>query len=130
MPGRWNGQNLFVRVAANYAALVICLALANAGFGQSFAGRWAATGQPLYNGELHKSILDLTQNGSVLKGKLTLRLGKKTLVAGPGSAFAVPTGTVHRFESHHGRVTLIEVSTTELDDVVRLQDDYGRTRRK
>ena len=66
----------------------------------------------------------------VLKGKLTLRLGKKTYVAGPGSAFAVPTGTIHRFESHHGRVTLLEVSTTELDDVVRLQDDYGRTGEK
>jgi mannose-6-phosphate isomerase-like protein (cupin superfamily) len=66
----------------------------------------------------------------VLKGKLTLVLGKKRHVAGPGSAFAVPTGTVHRFESHHGRVTLIEVSTTELDDVVRLQDDYGRTGKK
>jgi mannose-6-phosphate isomerase-like protein (cupin superfamily) len=63
----------------------------------------------------------------VLSGKLTLVLGKKKHVAGPGSAFAVPTGTIHRFESHHGRVTLLEVSTTELDDVVRLQDDYGRT---
>ena len=62
----------------------------------------------------------------VLKGKLTLRLGKKTRTAGPGTAFAVPAGTVHRFESHHGRVTLIEVSTSELADVVRLQDDYGR----
>ena len=66
----------------------------------------------------------------VLEGKLTLRLGKKTHVAGPGTAFAVPTGTIHRFESHHGRVTLVEVSTTELDDVVRLQDDYGRTGEK
>ncbi len=63
----------------------------------------------------------------VLKGRLTLRLGKKTRVAGPGCAFAVPAGTVHRFESRHGRVTLIEVSTAELGDVVRLQDDYGRT---
>lgn len=66
----------------------------------------------------------------VLKGKLTLVLGKKTHIAGPGTAFAIPNGTVHRFEAHHGRVTLIEVSTTELDDVVRLQDDYGRTGRK
>jgi mannose-1-phosphate guanylyltransferase len=66
----------------------------------------------------------------VLKGKLTLRLGKNTLVAGPGSAFAIPTGTVHRFAARHGRVTLVEVSTTELDDVVRLQDDYGRTGEK
>ncbi len=66
----------------------------------------------------------------VLKGKLTLRLGKKKHVAGPGTAFAVPPGTEHRFESHHGRVTLVEVSTAELDDVVRLQDDYGRTGEK
>ena len=66
----------------------------------------------------------------VLKGKLTLRLGKKTLTAGPGDAFTVAPGTIHRFESHHGRVTLLEVSTTELDDVVRLQDDYGRIGRK
>jgi quercetin dioxygenase-like cupin family protein len=76
-----------------------------------------------YHRKKHESLY-------VLKGKLTLRLGQKTHVAGPGTAFSVPTGTVHRFESHHGRVTLVEVSTTELDDVVRLQDDYGRTRRK
>ena len=63
----------------------------------------------------------------VLKGRLTLRLGDRTRVAGPGSAFEVAPGTVHRFEARHGRVTLLEVSTTELDDVVRLQDDYGRT---
>jgi quercetin dioxygenase-like cupin family protein len=76
-----------------------------------------------YHRRKHESLI-------VLKGKLTLRLGKKTHLAGPGTAFAVPPGTVHRFESHHGRVTLVEVSTTELDDVVRLQDDYGRTGRK
>jgi quercetin dioxygenase-like cupin family protein len=76
-----------------------------------------------YHRRKHESVY-------VLKGKLTLRLGKKTRTAGPGSAFTVPTGTVHRFESHHGRVTLGEVSTTELDDVVRLSDDYGRTGEK
>jgi mannose-6-phosphate isomerase-like protein (cupin superfamily) len=63
----------------------------------------------------------------VLRGKLTLRLGRRTVVAGPGRAFAVPPGTVHRFAARQGRVTLLEVSTTELDDVVRLQDDFGRT---
>jgi quercetin dioxygenase-like cupin family protein len=66
----------------------------------------------------------------VLEGKLTLKLGKKTRVAGPGNAFTIVPGTVHRFESNHGRVTLVEVSTTELDDVVRLQDDYGRSGEK
>lgn len=66
----------------------------------------------------------------VLKGKLTLTLGRRTFVAGPGAAFAVRPGVVHRFAARHGRVTLVEVSTTELDDVVRLQDDYGRTGEK
>jgi mannose-6-phosphate isomerase len=73
-----------------------------------------------YHRRKHESVF-------VLKGKLTMRLGRKTHVAGPGSAFTVAPGTVHRFESRHGRVTLLEVSTTELDDVVRLSDDYGRT---
>lgn len=63
----------------------------------------------------------------VLKGRLTLTLGKKKVTAAAGSTFTVPVGTVHRFEAKHGRVTLIEVSTTELDDVIRLQDDYGRS---
>ena len=72
MQGKWNGRNSFVRVAAKAAALIFCLVLLAApGYGQSFTGRWAATGQPLHNGELHKSILDLTQNGSEIKGKLT-----------------------------------------------------------
>ncbi|MDE2490576.1 MAG: cupin domain-containing protein [Elusimicrobia bacterium] len=63
----------------------------------------------------------------VLKGRLTLRYGRATRSLGPGSAVAVPPRTVHRFEARRGRVTLVEVSTTELDDVVRLSDDYGRT---
>lgn len=62
----------------------------------------------------------------VLRGRLKLRLGKKTSTVGPGAAFTVPPRTIHRFEAPKGRVTLIEVSTPELWDVVRLQDDYGR----
>jgi len=73
-----------------------------------------------YHRRKHESLF-------VLKGKLTLRLGRATRLARPGDAFAVPPGTVHRFEARHGRVTLLEVSTPELDDVVRLSDDYGRT---
>ena len=37
----------------------------------------------------------------------------------------VPTGRIHRYEAIE-RCTLIEVSTPELDDVVRLEDDFGR----
>lgn len=62
----------------------------------------------------------------VLRGRLKLRLGSKNKLVGPGTAFTIPPKTVHRFEATKGRVTLIEVSTPELWDVVRLQDDYGR----
>ena len=37
----------------------------------------------------------------------------------------VPTGRIHRYEAIE-RCELIEVSTPELDDVVRIEDDYGR----
>lgn len=45
----------------------------------------------------------------------------------PGSVYHVKTGQVHRFGSPKGiKTTLIEVSTPELDDVIRLEDDYKR----
>jgi mannose-6-phosphate isomerase-like protein (cupin superfamily) len=44
---------------------------------------------------------------------------------GPGEHRRVPTGRIHRYEAVE-RCTLIEVSTPELDDVVRLEDDFGR----
>ena len=72
-----------------------------------------------YHRRKHESVY-------VLSGKLALRLGRRTIVAGPGRTFTVTPGTVHRFSAPHGRVTLVEVSTPELDDVVRLADDYGR----
>ncbi|MBI2788096.1 MAG: cupin domain-containing protein [Elusimicrobia bacterium] len=62
----------------------------------------------------------------VLRGRLKLLLGRKSSTVGPGAAFTIPPRTIHRFEAPKGRVTLIEVSTPELWDVVRLQDDYGR----
>ena len=73
-----------------------------------------------YHRRKHESIY-------VLEGRLRLTLGRATRVAGPGTAFMVPPGRTHRFAAPTGRVTLVEVSTPELDDVVRLQDDYGRT---
>lgn len=42
-----------------------------------------------------------------------------------GERVHVPPGTVHRMTAI-GDCTLIEVSTPELDDVVRLEDRYGR----
>ena len=66
----------------------------------------------------------------IIAGRLRLHLEDETGAIrehdlGPGDHAHVPVGRRHRFESLE-RVELIEVSTPELDDVVRLQDDYGR----
>jgi D-lyxose ketol-isomerase len=48
---------------------------------------------------------------------------------GPGTAVTIRPGTVHRFDAPLGRVTLLEASTAELKDVVRIADDYGRAKK-
>ena len=47
-------------------------------------------------------------------------------VVGPGTAFRIKPGTVHRVTGVED-TTIIEVSTPHLQDVVRLEDRYGRT---
>jgi mannose-6-phosphate isomerase-like protein (cupin superfamily) len=66
----------------------------------------------------------------VLSGRLELTLEDDAgeLVVeelGPGEHRRVATGRIHRYASIE-RCELVEVSTPELDDVVRLQDDFGR----
>lgn len=46
-------------------------------------------------------------------------------VVGPGAAFRIKPGTVHRVTAVED-TTIIEVSTPHLEDVVRLEDRYGR----
>jgi len=46
-------------------------------------------------------------------------------VVGPGRAFRLVPGTVHRIRALDD-TTLLEVSTPQLEDVVRLEDRYGR----
>jgi mannose-6-phosphate isomerase-like protein (cupin superfamily) len=67
----------------------------------------------------------------VLDGRAELELGAvgqavlKTEVVGPGAAFRFPPGTVHRVRAVED-TTILEVSTPQLEDVVRLEDSYGR----
>ncbi len=66
----------------------------------------------------------------VVRGRLRLELEDETgrlveLELGPGEHRRIPTGRKHRFSGIE-RVELMEVSSPELDDVVRLSDDYGR----
>jgi len=49
----------------------------------------------------------------------------KTVLMGPGEVWEIPSSTIHRLEAIHDS-TIFEISTPELDDVVRIEDDYGR----
>ncbi len=67
----------------------------------------------------------------VLSGKLTLVHGQHTEhleknVYSAGESFTLAPGTVHRMQSECGDCIYLEASTPELDDVVRLSDDYRR----
>jgi quercetin dioxygenase-like cupin family protein len=44
---------------------------------------------------------------------------------GPGAAFRIRPGTIHRIKALED-TTIVEVSTPQLEDVVRLEDKYGR----
>ncbi len=44
----------------------------------------------------------------------------------PGETFHVSPGTRHRMFANEADVLVVEVSSPELDDVVRLEDRYGR----
>ena len=66
----------------------------------------------------------------VHSGRIELEIGDPggTLdaeVVGPGHAFRLKPGVVHRWKALEDSVVL-EASTPELDDVVRLEDKYGR----
>jgi mannose-6-phosphate isomerase len=66
----------------------------------------------------------------VHSGRIELEIGDPggpldTEVVGPGRAFRLRPGVVHRWKALEDSVVL-EASTPELDDVVRLEDNYGR----
>ena len=61
----------------------------------------------------------VTGYGTENETRTTRRLGE-------GDTYHISPGTIHRYLSVGSPVDIIEVSTTELDDVVRLEDAYGR----
>jgi mannose-6-phosphate isomerase len=46
-------------------------------------------------------------------------------IVGPGAAFRIRPGTTHRVKALED-TTIIEVSTPQVEDIVRLEDKYGR----
>jgi mannose-6-phosphate isomerase len=67
-----------------------------------------------------------------LKGKasLIIKNGDMTniLPLVPDCSYHIEPMTIHRFEAIED-TTLVEVSTPEVEDVVRVEDDYGRASR-
>ncbi len=66
----------------------------------------------------------------VHEGRIELEVGEPgrtldTEVVGPGRSFRFTPGTVHRWRALEDTF-ILEVSTPDLDDVVRLEDAYGR----
>ena len=66
----------------------------------------------------------------VVSGRLRLTLqGADGVVReeelGPGDHRRVEAGRIHRYEAIE-RCEIVEVSTPELDDVIRIEDDFGR----
>ena len=68
----------------------------------------------------------------VHEGRIEIEIGApgdkipESEVVGPGTAFRIQPGVVHRWLALEDSIVL-EVSTPDLDDVVRLDDRYGRT---
>ncbi len=76
-----------------------------------------------YHERKHESIF-------VLRGRMIFRWrdaggALRDRVMGEGEAQVVPTGLVHQYEAVE-ETDVLEASTPHLDDVVRLQDRYGR----
>ena len=101
--------------------------------------RWAITekylGKILFIERGHKLSLQYHEQKDetiyVLFGRLLLHVGDKDnqeiTELTMGESYRITPGVVHRFEAPENMdVSLIEVSTPEIDDVVRLKDDYNR----
>ena len=63
----------------------------------------------------------------VLEGHPTIALDKKKFQAKPGMVFHCQARTIHRISASKDNVQVLEVSSPELHDAVRLADDFART---
>jgi mannose-6-phosphate isomerase-like protein (cupin superfamily) len=68
----------------------------------------------------------------VVSGVATCTIDGRTVVARAGETVDVPVGAAHRIANAHDELlVIIEIQRgayTGEDDIVRLQDDYGRSR--
>ncbi len=62
----------------------------------------------------------------VLKGEPTLELNNVLSSFKEGNSITILKDQIHRLAALEGDVEILECSTPEVDDVIRLEDDYGR----
>lgn len=67
----------------------------------------------------------------IIEGKIKFTYGKNlkklsTCILNAGEKIDIPPKMIHRAEALQ-KTVIFEVSSAELDDVVKLDDDYGRT---
>jgi len=62
----------------------------------------------------------------VLSGILTVFLDNEKCIMPEGIQFTIQPGEIHRMQAENGDVIYLECSTSQLDDVIRIEDDYFR----
>ncbi len=100
-----------------------------------FAVRPEYVGKILFIKKGHRYSLQYhekkTETQYLLKGKVKFLIGKKQdeleeVILEPGDKLDILPLTIHRAEAIED-AEILEVSTNNLDDVVKLSDDYGRS---
>lgn len=61
-----------------------------------------------------------------ISGVLTIKGEQGDRLLKPGEWYTIPPHEKHRMYAAEGDCVYLECSTSELDDVVRIHDDYGR----
>ncbi|MFH1714885.1 MAG: cupin domain-containing protein [Elusimicrobiota bacterium] len=61
-----------------------------------------------------------------LKGRFILELNDKEIEIAEKQTVTIEPGNVHRVYAPYEDIEIIEISTPEHDDIVRLEDDFGR----
>lgn len=96
---------------------------------------WAQTdkyvGKILHINKSHRLSLqyhkEKDESIRILTGVLTLEVNGSFVVMQPGDNYHIIPNTIHRMSAEYEDVEVLEVSTPELEDVVRIEDDYKRT---
>lgn len=67
----------------------------------------------------------------VLDGQVKVTIGDKTVKAKTGDEFVIPKKTNHRLEGLNKTGKILEIAFGDFDenDIVRLEDDYGRVKK-